>query len=330
MANRKEVAARAGVSVAMVSRALNNSGYVASEKRELIMKAIRELNYHPNPIAVSLKRNSSRQLLFYVRDLSNNYYMEVYKGLSETARARGYMIVISSGLSEKQIRSLMVDGIVLPSEEFLANEFIGAVPVPVVALSYGHYVPSGLHRVEVDVGSAIHLAVGYLRSMGHRRIGYVSMDRSHDIDPRQRAYLEEMGVSGDEGGRGYILGPDDPRNPMDEIDHYAIGFGAAREYVRKGLALDALACFNDDIAIGFISGFQAAGGRIPQDISVTGVDGHWGSAYTSPPLTTVSISPHRHGQECARLLIDLIEGEEILPPEPIEIRLIERSSVRRL
>ena len=329
MANRKDVAAMAGVSVAMVSRALNNSGYVAREKRELIMAAIRELNYHPNPIAVSLKRNSSRQLLFYVRDLSNNYYMEVYKGLTEYALSRGFMIVISSGLSEKQVRSLMVDGIVLPSGEFLSNEFIGSIPVPVVALSYGHSLPADLPHVEVSVADAMRLAIAHLRSRGHRRIGYVSMARRIDEDPRQRVFIEEMSGFFGQRIRDYILGPVDVRDPMDEIDHYRIGFEAAREYLERSLDLDAVACFNDDMAIGFMSGFQAAGRRIPRDLSVMGIDGHWGSAYSSPPLTTVSLSPQRHGQECARLLIDLIEGRDLAPSEPIGIGLIERSSVGR-
>ena len=184
VANRKQVAEKAGVSVAAVSRVLNNSGYVSPEKRELVLRVVREMHYEPNPIAVSLKNNRTHQLLFYIRDLSNNYYMEMYKGMSEYAYDNGYMFIISGGFSSKQIKTLMDDGVLLPFQDLSAPAYAGDLHIPTVAVTYGNEIDKNVVHVEVKVADAMKLAIGYLRSMGHSRIAYVSTSKDDYADPR--------------------------------------------------------------------------------------------------------------------------------------------------
>jgi DNA-binding LacI/PurR family transcriptional regulator len=331
MANRNQVAKLAGVSVAAVSRVLNNSGYVSQEKRERVMAAVRELEYHPNPIAKSLKRNRSHQLLFYIRDLSNNYYMEMYKGMLETANAEGYMVLISGGFDSAQIRSMMVDGVVLPTEEFTTPEFIGDLRIPMVAVTYSQKVHADIPNLDVDVRQAVRTAIEYLRSMGHERIGYVSSCKSNDEDPRQATYIEMLKPSMGEDTYNAILGGSVCTDVKYEIGYYEIGIAAGQDFLDMKPDITAIVCFNDASAIGFMSRIQSSGYRVPDDLSVVGIDGHFGGAYSSPPLTSVSISPGATGAECARILIDLVEGRRATtPPGAIEIKVIERSSVQRI
>lgn len=330
MSNRKQVAEMAGVSVAAVSRVLNNSGYVSQEKRERIQKAIHALDYEPNPIAVSLKRNSTRQLLFYIRDLSNNYFIELYKGTLEYATKNGYMFIISGGFDPQQIKTLMVDGVLLPSEDISEWSSIAKLKVPVVAATVGGKTREGIVHVVADVRHAMNLAIGHLRAMGHSRIGFLAMNRHIAEEPRYAAYAEALGPIFGASTIDYILGPSVDSGSSSEINYFENGIAAAREFIEKRLDASSFVSFNDDTAIGFISYVQSKGIRVPDDISIIGIDGHSRGAYTSPPLTTVSISPHAVGAECARLLIGLVEGREEVVPGQIKVELIERASVRRL
>jgi LacI family transcriptional regulator, repressor for deo operon, udp, cdd, tsx, nupC, and nupG len=329
MANRNQVAKLAGVSVAAVSRVLNNSGYVSQDKRERVERAVRELDYRPNPIARSLKSNSSHQLLFYIRDISNSYYIEMYTGMATYSNSRGYMPVVSGGFNREQLKSLMIDGILLPSEDITAQEFTKGLRVPIVAATYGKVVQGGIKGVYVDVAHALRIAVAHLRSKGHREIGYISANTGDDLDPRQAAFIAEEGPVLRDRLRDVILGPPEWNGPLTEVRSQENGMKAGFQYLERRPEVTAFVCFNDDTAIGFISCIQEHGVHVPEDLSIVGIDGHWGGKYSSPPLTTVSISPREHGAECARLLIDLVEGREVeSEPRPIAVRLIERGSVK--
>lgn len=330
MVNRKQVAEKAGVSVATVSRALNGSGYVSKHNREVILKVVNELSYQPNPVAVSLKKNKTHQLLFYVRDLSNYYYMEMYKGMLDYACKNGYMIIISGNFNYDQIGSLMVDGVLLPTEFFSDAKFTGRLHVPTIVASYGKRVADAIHHVDVDTTTAMKIAVEYLRSMGHTKIAYASLDKNTQDEPRHLAYRALLSpLLGVETDR-YILGPAHFDESTEEINYFENGITTAEQFIESGIDATAIVCFNDDTAIGFISCLQSRGRKVPEDISVVGIDGHFGGKYTSPPLTTVSISPHAHGMECARVLIELVEGRTNVEPVPVEIKLIERESVRKI
>lgn len=329
MANRNQVAKLAGVSVAAVSRVLNNSGYVSQEKRERVLAAVRELEYHPDPIARSLKNRNSHQLLFYIRDISNSYYIEMYTGMAGYANAHGYMVVVSGGFDGDRIKSLMIDGILLPSQEFATAEFLGGLKLPTVVATYGIPVDPSLVAVDANAAEAVRIAIEHLRTKGHERIGYLSNNVAIDDDPRQAAYLRELGPVLGAKLREAIIGPETKRGPQAEVRFLENGYEAGLQFLERRPEVSALVCFNDDSAIGFISCIQAHGIRVPEDISVVGIDGHWGGVYSSPPLTTVSISPRQHGAECARILIEMIEGEgERVEAQAIELKLLERSSVK--
>jgi len=329
--NRKHVAEKAGVSVATVSRALNATGYVSNEKREIIFRVVNELNYQPNPIAISLKRNKSHQLLFCVRELSNCYYIEMYKGMCNYANRSGYMVIISNDFDHEQISSLMVDGIIMQPLPGCDLTYMEKLRFPIVVASYGEMLSNKVSYVNLDVATAIEIAVAYLRSMGHTKIAYAAASRT-DVpgDNRHITYLELLSpVLRTELNR-YILGPciNDEYNV--EVNYFEKGVFAATQFIERNLDATAIVAFNDDTAMGIVSYFHSSGKRVPDDVSVIGIDDHFASKYFCPPLTTVSISPYAHGMECARVLIELLEGKTVTEPIPIEIKLVERESVKRI
>lgn len=117
MITRKDIAEKAGVSVTIVSRALNNSGYVAKEKKEKVIRIAENMGYYPNPVSMSLQTRKTNQIAFYCKDLRNPFNIEMYHGMMEEAKKRNYMVVLSGKLEFKRIKGMMVDGIIMPNQQ---------------------------------------------------------------------------------------------------------------------------------------------------------------------------------------------------------------------
>ncbi|MDA3958707.1 MAG: LacI family DNA-binding transcriptional regulator [Oceanispirochaeta sp.] len=325
---RKDVAEKAGVSPAVVSRVINDSGYVAEEKRKRVLKIVKELGYNPHPVAVSLKKNRTKQILYYVVDLKNYYYMEMYRGMVEYAASKGYVFIIAGYMESRQIGSLMVDGILLPSEDVASNEFLQEVKVPMAIAGYDMPYSLDILRINVKVSQAVHIAYDHLNDLGHRKIAYASMDTSNDRDPRQNAFLRCALDKGVVNPSSLILGPSKVEKTMGEMNFYEAGTLAANQFLERSLDVSAILCFNDDIAIGMLSVLNEQGISIPDELSIIGIDGHFGGIYTTPALTTVSLKPDLHGRECARALINLIEGNPQDNVPEIVPHLVIRKSTR--
>ena len=168
-----------------MSRALNNSGYVDKEKKKRIIRIAEELGYHPNPVAVSLMKQRTKQLLFYCREIRNAFNIELYEGMMNAARKRNYLVVIHGSLDFKSIRSTMVDGIIFPSESAagLYQETAGKnYHIPAVTASYGN-AAIYLRRIpliECDCWEGMELIFHYLRQRGHERIALAMRVWSRD------------------------------------------------------------------------------------------------------------------------------------------------------
>ena len=176
---RKDIARLAGVSVSVVSRALNNSGYVKKESKEKILQIAQELGYAPNPVAMSLQQRRTHQILYYCSDLHNAFNTDIYIGMMQEASKRNYMVVLNGDINFEQIHETMVDGLILQNESH-AEEYDRVCGknyyLPTVSASYGkrptlaHSIPF----VEWDLYQAMEKAVSYLREKGHRKIAYLS------------------------------------------------------------------------------------------------------------------------------------------------------------
>lgn len=188
---RKDIAELCEVSISVVSRALNNSGYVEESKRKKIIATAERLGYVPQPVAMSLQERRTKQLLYYCKDLNNEYYLDMYRGMCQAANERGYLVTVSSVMAFERIKDTMVDGIIMPNEDMTSyymkkggkNYYL-----PIVSASFCNVadIPKSVPLVETDMYKAMEIALNYLNSTGHKIIAY---GFPYDMDNPNSRYL---------------------------------------------------------------------------------------------------------------------------------------------
>ncbi|QHQ63167.1 substrate-binding domain-containing protein [Anaerocolumna sedimenticola] len=352
MATRKDIANRAGVSVSVVSRALNNSGYVDKDKKEKILKIAEELGYYPHPVAMSLQKRRTKQILFYCKDLQNSFNIEMYQGMMETAKERGYMVVFNGSLDFESIKETMIDGIIMPNEN-AAQWYLESSGknyfLPVVTASYGNPVcfSKAAPRVEIDMYKATKIAIQYLRDNGHEKIALGIPYEFNSANARMYGYLEELRPLLKENIKRYVLGihkkdmGEDERllrfieeqtgnNFTVEESFYGKGEVAAQLFLERKLDATAILCFNDVFAFGVCNQFKRMGVRVPEDVSVMGFDGTFARRYTSPLMTTVDLSAKKQGGKCTEVLLDMLEGKKVKRVIHLPVKIMPGESVKNI
>lgn len=196
-ATRADVARAAGVSVASVSRAVNNSGYIKKDTKERILEIAKNMGYNPNPIALSLQSQKTRQLILYQNDIITSYNLQFFNGATRAAYKRGYSIFLDINCEFDKIRRHLVDGVIF-SLEALAEKYINTVGVnyylPVVvtsndaSFSFAHPV----HNVLIDNHKVVNMGIDYLMNKGHRKIGMVLQDKGKNSEIRYRIWKTRM------------------------------------------------------------------------------------------------------------------------------------------
>ncbi|OOG71402.1 LacI family transcriptional regulator [Sinorhizobium sp. A49] len=315
----KDIAERAGVSVATVSRALSDSGLVTAETSQRIHALARELNYRPNVSARNLRTRKSMSVLLVVRDVGNPFYLDILKGVEATAREAGYSVLMGNTENNpdreteyfNMLRDGHADGMVLmtgklPPAGHDAGVDISRLPV-VVALEM--IESSGLPHVQVDNVAAAKAAVEHLISLGHRKIAHIAgpLPEVMAVHRREgyRAAMQDAGLAIPEGYevRGdYLL----------ETGQLCCGqlFALAEPPT-------ALFAANDEMAYGAIHELRRLGRDVPGDVSVVGFDDLYLSKAFYPPLTTVNQPRADIGRTAMSLLLRMLSGEEVGLSPPI-------------
>lgn len=316
---RKDVAEYAQVSKSTVSRVLNNNGYVSKESRDRIEEAIQVLGYTPNIMARSLKTKQSRLILYYVPDLQNPFYTEVYTGLEAQAHHLGYVLVVSTRIDLQLIQQRQFDGIVLAKYTDDAKEVIASCDVPAIVINYSSEA-LGIPYIGVDLESGVEMAMNHLVQMGHREITYLtnvedpsdvrSVEYHHFV--RRNAMLTDR----------IIIYHDAVNNYFED------GYTGAQQALCSQSIGSALLCYNDAMAMGAMTALREKGIRIPEDVSVVGFDNILQSQYMNPPLTTVEIPRHSLGNTAMERLSHMIE-EQDHDDVIIGTQLIIRNSVHQ-
>ena len=168
MVTRKDIAERANVSVSVVSRALNNSGYVEADKKKRIIEIAQELGYRSNFIATLPANRKTKQVIFVCSELENAYNIELYEGMLEEAKKHGYMVLIQGDLDFDRIPVDMLDGIILPSAT-VATEYVETVgkkhTLPTVSASFGGQIPpvKTIPIIECDLWNGASMIEEYLQ-----------------------------------------------------------------------------------------------------------------------------------------------------------------------
>ena len=335
---RETIARMTNTSVTAVSRVINNSGYVARDKREAILAAVKETGYRSKNTALNNANQGTKQILFVNKDLNNTFTIELYRGMVHYASKHGYTTLLSATLNSEKIKYKLFDGVIIPNnsamEEYI-DIFKGKKYIPAVCASYGVVFSNSMRIPLVDADSyiAMEMMIDYLFRKGHRKIALATPHRrGGGYDQRYTAYHNKMApVLGDEI-EDYIFSDETHSTYFAEPEKNYIESGKllAQKMFEVGIKATAVCCFNDDLAIGLIQQFGELGVCVPEDISVAGIDGIDMGNYTSPRLTTVSLSPFVQGSECVRILLDVIQNKKVKMLTNVPISITERNSVKVL
>jgi LacI family transcriptional regulator len=321
-----DVAARAGVSIATASKALNGREQVRAETRERVVRAAEELSFRPNALARSLLSGQTRTVGLLTSDSVGRFGIPVLLG-AEDAFGAGEMAVLLCDARGDAIReqhhlrtllSRRVDGLIVVGESTDPRPSITRdLPVPVVYAYAPSDDPQDVSFVPDDVDGAAQ-AVAHLVTLGRRRIAHVT-GPTHYKAARDRAEgmlgaLEQAGL----GISGQVLyGEWSQRWGRQAVD----------VMLRADPEVDAVVCGSDQIAAGMVEAVRERGRRVPEDLAVIGYD-NWAvlSTETRPPLTSVDMNLEVLGRTAAQRLFAAIDGRATPGINRMPCRLIIRES----
>lgn len=322
------MAERANVSIATVSRTINNPAIVDPETARRVWTAIEELSFYPNTQARSLVSGRSRLLGFIVSDITNPFFPDLIRGFQDVAIREGYDILVSStnydssqmAVSVRRMLERRVDGVAIMTSEMDAHliDQLARKNVPLVFLDVG--TPgAGISNILVDYESGVRQAVDHLVALGHRRIGFVS--GPNDLKSaciRRSAFLRSLELCG--------LHEDDML--VVQGDHkVGGGLRAMNELLQLSQAPTAVLASNDLTAVGMLRAVRRAGLKVPSDISIVGFDDIWLAEFTDPALTTVRLPRTEIAEVAFQALVDGSSDAQSAPREfTIQTRLIIRET----
>jgi len=298
-----QVAKKAGVSSATVSRVLNNATLVKNSTRARVMRAARELKYHPNLHARSLASGHSRTLGIILSNMENPFFFDIFRTIESLARERGYeAVVANTGYHSEQLVTsvqLMIGwrvaglaAIVSEMDDDLIQT-ISESRVPCVFYDVGK-AARNITNIRVDYGQGVSKTVEYLHNLGHTRIAFIGHHASlGPINERRSAFQSAVAR----------FAPSAQTHITEGADGLEGGRQAARELLGSGFRPTAIVCVNDFMAAGVLRELRTQGMRVPQDVSVTGFDNIALSEFCSPPLTTVHIPREQIGRTIVEFLI---------------------------
>ncbi|WP_334174149.1 LacI family DNA-binding transcriptional regulator [Pseudoxanthobacter sp.] len=322
----KDVAARAGVSVATVSRMLNGTLELPEDTRARINEAIRALDYRPNPHARRLSRGRSDTIGLVVPDIANPFFATLVAAVEEEAGRHGLELSLFATLNraDREIGYLRliernhVDGLIFvtnhPDDGTLAARISGAGRVIVV----DEDVPGALApKLFCDNEMGGRLVGRHLAENGHRRVLFLS------------GPPEMVSARGRLRGLQQGLGPE--ADVTIHTGDYSIAFGreAARRFIAGGCQATAIFATSDEIVIGLMEVFREAGLHVPADVSLVGFDDVGPLHLFAPPVTSVRQPIRALGARALALLLetDWQKPAEKRPPELLPVELVVRESV---
>ncbi|MCX7796190.1 MAG: LacI family transcriptional regulator [bacterium] len=326
-----DVAKKAGVSPATVSRVLNKTARVSPELTKKVLIAVNELNYVPDPFAHGLKTKRTRSIGLIISDITNPFFPELARGVEDYVSSMGYSLILcntdAKPENEKRYVELLlnkgIDGLMFTSlrigEDVIKSLLNDEVPCVLVGRKPENI--EGLVYVVTDNYKGGCIAGEYLLNLGHKRFVHISgpLDNSAGrerlagfIDTLKKYKVKEENI--------IIIESDFTMEG---------GYKSAEETLNLKPLPTAIFFANDAMAIGALQKFWEEKIDIPEVFSIVGFDNIKVSSLVAPPLTTISQEIYKIGQLSAGEMIKIIEGEK---GEPIilEPKLIERRSCRCL
>jgi LacI family transcriptional regulator len=319
----RDVAERADVSVASVSRVLNGAGPVTEATRQRVLAAVEALQYVPHSGARSLSTSKTNTVGVILPDLYGEFFSELIRGMDVAARALGYHLIVSSSHDDADeassaIRSMRgrVDGLIVLSPHLgaanLASGLAGRMPV---LLMNGGAAEAGRPSIVVDNHGGAVAAVEHLIAIGRRRIAHIAGPAGNlEAEARLAGYLEAM-------ARAAL-----PTMVVDGTFTKASGQEAGAKLAGRADRPDAVFAANDNMAVGALLAFQDAGLRVPEDVAMVGFDDIPLAGLVRPALTTLRINIAETGRNALERLVRLIGSSADTACEVVQPELVVRAS----
>ncbi|MGO1391563.1 LacI family DNA-binding transcriptional regulator [Brachybacterium alimentarium] len=315
----RDVAAAAEVSISTVSRTMAHPELVASGTREHVLAIARDLRYRP-ALGASTDRARPGMLGLVVPDLENPFFGLIAKGVQARARSAGMLVVVSDieedGMLERTMLESIasgVDGLILCSPRGDDENILDvARRVPTVT---ANREVTGVPSVMFDEDRGMTSSLRHLQALGHRRIAYAGGPLQSWTHRRRAQAVHRFAEQ--ESDVGLIdLGSFQP--------YLSGGLGAADQALAAGVT--AIVAFNDLLALGILDRLAQRGVRVPEDMSVTGIDNVSAATYVRPHLTTVDVPRVRMGRTAVDLLLSTMHDGAPAPSPILPAELIVRDS----
>ena len=331
----KDLAAQTGYSVGTISRVLNNQPNVSEKARKVIQEAAKESGFQLNANAQQLKQQHGTSILVVVKGISNDLFAALLESIQTRINQTNYPLVIDHiDENENEVRRavrlcrekkplgiLFLGG---NRKNFLEDFQQITIPCVLVTSDASDLPFANLSSVSSDDALAARMAIAHLVSLGHRKITVIGGDRfvSDTTKLRYQGCMEAFSSQGI---------PFDP-----ELDYetarfsFSDGYRAAKQLLKRGRDFTALFAMSDVMAIGAIRALRDAGKRVPEDVSVMGLDGLEIGEYTIPKLATVCQAVEELAQRSLNLLLGQIEHTSGACHETIPVCLEWKESARRI
>ncbi|WP_332631825.1 LacI family DNA-binding transcriptional regulator [Halalkalibacter flavus] len=326
MATIREVAKKAGVSVATVSRVINGTGRVKKATEEKVLDIVKQLNYTPSSIAVSLNNKKSKTIGLLLPDITNPFFAELAKGVEEVAKKKGYTVILcnSNGDLQSELDHLQVleqkyvDGIILSSHT-LTYSHIEECKIPIVSID--RTLDGKLSSVTSKNYEGAMLATRHLLKKGCERIAHIAGPQNI-VTARKR--LE-----------GYMAVVKDKSWYSDELLVYGdyeiqTGYEATLKLLNSTQKIDGIFAGNDLMAVGSLKAIYSLGLRVPEDVAVIGFDGINFSKITIPELSTIAQPIFEMGLLATDTILDeIVNNKKNQSFHELSVSLIERDSTKK-
>ncbi len=319
----REVAAVARVSVATISRVLNDKGPIHPDTRKRVLEVVAELGYVPHSGARSLSTRRTSSVGVILPDVYGEFFSELIRGIDQGAKRAGYHLLVSGSHSDPvEVDALLralhgrVDGLIVMAS--MPNAGAIRIPHGVPAVFVGDSLAQGAHRsLRIDNAGGARAATEHLLDLGHRRIAIIAgPDENSDAEARLSGFKAALAARGIEPA--LIVGGDFREESGSE---------AARRIAALSPRPTAIFAANDAMAIGCLSALRELGLSVPDDVALAGFDDIPIVRYVTPPLTSVRVAIAELGERAIERLLEEVDGRAVEPrEETIPATLVVRAS----
>jgi len=344
LAGIKDVARKAGVSIATVSHVINQTKYVSPELKTKVEIAVKELEYEANPVARSMKNKRTKMIGVITADICGMFYPYIMKEIYAVAEAKGYSIIICdtqgvygavSAIEReeacfRQLMQMQVDGIIftsiMPSEreerfmrdvQKMANQN-KKIHLLAIERNFCHY---GIDSVYFDGEGGARQAVSHLLECGCKKIAHITGPRFMSIaEERVTGYTKTI-----EAMNGHV----DLDLIIDGDYTHQSGYMAMKKLLQRTPDIDGVFSANDQMAVGALLALKEEKIKVPEEVKIIGYDDVFLTSVVEPSLSSIHVRKHHAGRKAAEILIQRMEGElfdeEVIGIE-METRLMARKS----